>query len=738
MEAARRHLRRLITKLAVFAVLLAALLPPIAYFMLTSRYQQGVLTAIAELSAEHISALVVVSPDTWKYQQIRLENLLEPRPSTGNANLRRITDINGEIIAENGEHPQWPTIKGLFLIHDSGVPVAQIEIIQTLRPVLVKALLIAICSAGLALLVFYVAWVLPTRAVAAVQYLLAESERKYRSLFLAINEAVLLLEFGQDLDDASVVEVNPACRLLFYSNFPNMVGLSSIQLFGDINQEMTEVFHQVLQHEQTVSQEKELPDLEKMLSISVAPAGKGRLAVMFSDVTDYRAAERQVQQLVSFDVLTGLPNRVLLSDRLKQAMLACDRDHCKVAVFCVGLDHFKSVNDSLGHTVGDLLLQAVAERLESGIRKTDTISRIGGDEFIIVITDLHNELNASLVASEILGCLDEPFWIADRELFINGSIGISVFPDDAEDANTLLKNADMAMYAAKGHGRNRYHYYAPQLQERAAERLEVETALRHALVDNLLSLAYQPQFDARNGKVIGLEALLRWNNQVGIPCLSPLQIITIAEENGMIIPIGEWVLHTACGQLRQWQKDGLTTPRLAINLSAVQFQQPCLVQIVQDVLRLNDLAPDCIELELTESSIMQRPDEAKKKLQELKQLGVWLALDDFGTGYSSLSYLKLFPIDRLKIDRSFVNEAPANHDDAAIVETIISLAHNMQMKVIAEGVESQEHVEFLVARGCHEMQGYYYARPMPADQCANLLIPGFITEKCHAALPVPT
>ena len=733
MEA-RRHLKKVIMFLAGTAALLAAVLPPIGYFGLASRYQQGVLTAIAELEAKHVADLVIAAPDDWKYQKIRLDELLERRPGMGKAQLRRITDLEGQVIAEKGDLPQGPSIKGVFLIHDAGVPVARIEIVQSLRPIIFKVFFVFLGCAGIAVFVFRAIQVLPTRAVAAAQRSLAESEQKYRNLFLGIHEAVLLMEFGDDLADATVVEVNPACNHLFFSCFPSLVGLQSVQVFGELHQELMRLFQQVLQNEVTVSVEKELPGLDKVVEISVTPAGKGRLAVIFSDVTEHRAAERQVQQLASFDFLTGLPNRALLNDRLKQAMLACGRHKCKIAIFFLDLDHFKAVNDSLGHAVGDLLLQAVAERLESGIRQSDTIARIGGDEFVIITMGLHDEMNASLVATTILSCLDEPFLISGRELFINGSLGISIYPDDAEDASTLLKNADMAMYAAKEQGRNRYHYYAKQLQERAVERLEIETALRHAVADNLLSLVYQPQLDARTGTVIGLEALLRWNNPDGTPYLSPLQIITIAEKNGLIIPIGEWVLRTACRQLRQWQHEGLATPRLAINLSAVQFEEPGLVQLVQDALQKNGLSPDYIELELTESAIMHRPDDAKQKLHELKKLGVWLALDDFGTGYSSLSYLKLFPIDRIKIDRSFVNEATTNNDDAAIVETVISLANNMRMQVIAEGVETREHVEFLLARGCHEMQGYYYARPLPADQCGKLLIPGFVTEKWHSAL----
>lgn len=735
---AQRHLNRVIVLLAGAAALLAALLPPVGYFALASRYQQGILSAIAELEADHVTALVITAPDIWKYQQIRLDELLERRPGIGNVQLCRIVDLEGQVIAEKGTYPHWPSIKGIFLIHDAGVPVARIETVQSLRPILFRALGVLLCSTGIAVVVFRATLILPTRAVAAAQRSLAESEQKYRGLFLRTHEAVLLLELARNNTDATIVEANPACNKLFLKNGSDLVGQQSKPLFGLLHEEMIASFQQVLQDGKTISLERELPGLDKVLAISILPTEVQRVVVIFSDVTEHRAAERQVQQLASFDFLTGLPNRALLNDRLEQAMLNCSRRECKVAVFFLDLDHFKTVNDSLGHGVGDLLLQAVAKRLERGIRQSDTIARTGGDEFVIITMGLHDELNASLVASTIIRSLDEPFWIADREIFISGSLGISIYPDDAEDAGALLKNADMAMYVAKGQGRNCYHYYSKQLQERAIEHLEIETALRHAVANNQLSLAYQPQFDARNGTVIGMEALLRWNNPDGTPYLSPLQIITIAEKNGLIIPIGEWVLHTACKQLRQWQHQGLATPRLAINLSAVQFEQAGLVQMVQEILRKNNLSPDCIELELTESAIMHHPDEAKKKLQELKQLGVCLALDDFGTGYSSLSYLKLFPIDRVKIDRSFVNEAPTNNDDSAIVETVISLASNMRMQVIAEGVETQEHVEFLLAKGCHEMQGYYYARPLPADQCEKLLIPGFVTEKWHGALSMPS
>lgn len=722
MGAARRHLRRLIAILASISALLTALLPPMGYWGITSRYEQGALQALAELEAEHVSSLVVAAPAFWKYQQLRLDELLERRPGMGTACLRRIVTLEGDVISTKGSPPPWPTISGACRIYDAGLPVARIEVVQSLRGVLGKTLFVALCSTGLAILVFRAIWVLPMRAVAAAQQSLAENERKYRSLFLGIHEAVLLLEIGHEDNATTVIEVNPACVRLFSSSMAQLVGQRADQLFGELHQEMQGYFQQVLHDESTVSLEKELPALGKVLAISVAPAGKQRLAVILSDLTEHRAAERQVRQLASFDSLTGLPNRALLYDRLQQAMAACNRQKCKIAVFFLDLDHFKAVNDSLGHAVGDQLLQMVAERLEGQLRQSDTIARTGGDEFVVLTMGLHDELNASLIAGTILRCLEKPCQIAGRELFVNGSIGISIYPDDADDAGALLKNADMAMYAAKAQGRSRYHYYSRQLQEQALERLETETALRHVLAAGLLSLAYQPQFDARSGAVIGMEALLRWYNPDGSPFMSALQIIHIAEKTGLILPLGAWVLQTACQQFSQWMQDGLPVPRLAVNLSAAQFEQPELVQMIQDALRTNNLPPDCLELELTESLIMHNPGEAAQKLEALKQLGVTLALDDFGTGYSSLSYLKHFPIDRIKIDRSFVCDATANNDDAAIVETIISLARNMRMQVIAEGVEQQQHVEFLLARGCYEMQGYYYARPLAPAQCRELLL----------------
>lgn len=329
---AQRHLSRVIVLLAGTAALLATILPPIGYFGLASRYQQGMLSAIAELEADHVAMLVTTAPDLWKYQQIRLDELLERRPGMGKAQLRRITDLEGQVIAENGDLPQGPSIKGVFLIHDAGVPVARIEIVQSLRPIIFQAFFVFLGCAGIAVLVFRAAQVLPTRAFAAAQRSLAESEQKYRNLFLGMHEAVLLLEFGDDLADATVVEVNPACNHLFFGCFPSLVGLQSVQIFGELHQELMGLFQQVLQNEITLSVEKELPGLDKVVEISVTPAGKGRLAIIFSDVTEHRAAERQVQQLASFDFLTGLPNRALLNDRLKQAMLACSRQQCKVAV----------------------------------------------------------------------------------------------------------------------------------------------------------------------------------------------------------------------------------------------------------------------------------------------------------------------------------------------------------------------------------------------------------------------
>jgi diguanylate cyclase (GGDEF)-like protein len=437
------------------------------------------------------------------------------------------------------------------------------------------------------------------------------------------------------------------------------------------------------------------------------------------DITERKRAEEQVRDLAYHDPLTGLPNRLLFQDRLALSVAQAHRRGKGLAVLFLDLDRFKVINDSLGHSVGDLLIREVAVRLRSCLREGDTVARLGGDEFTLLLPDLGQALDAAKVANKVLEVVRMPFDIDGRELFVTCSMGISLYPDDGHDPETLVKNADAAMYRAKEQGRDHYQLYTRALNATALERLALESSLRKALAQDELLLHYQPILDVASRRVHGVEALLRWRHpELGL--VSPAEFIPLAEVTGLILPMGPWVLRTACAQARAWQelRPGL---RVAVNLSARQFQEPGLVAHVTDALADTGLDPRLVQLEITETSAMQNAQSAIQTLRELKALGVGLSIDDFGTGYSSLSYLRRFPIDTLKIDQSFIRDIGTDPDDAAIASAIIALAHTLKLEVVAEGVETPGQLDFLTRHVCDRTQGYLFSRPLPADQCADLL-----------------
>jgi len=459
------------------------------------------------------------------------------------------------------------------------------------------------------------------------------------------------------------------------------------------------------------------------LSISTVKNNQGEVThyvAIFSDITERKQAEERVRHLAHYDALTDLPNRTLFHDRLQQALIQAQRENSRVAVMFIDLDRFKVINDTLGHNVGDLLLQAVAQRLTNCVRQGDTVCRQGGDEFVILLPKISHAEDAALVAQKILESVARPFYLDKHELHISSSIGISFFPNDGVTSEALMKNADVAMYRAKELGRNNYQFYLADMNARSFERLALETSLRRAIEHHELELYYQPLIEAGAGKVIGMEALVRWNHP-DLGLVHPAQFIPLAEETGMIISIGEWVLRSACSQARAWHKEGYAPLRVSVNLSARQFRQVDFVGSVRKILFETDFDPHNLELEVTESMLMHNIEENILILDELKAMGISIAVDDFGTGYSSLNYLKRLPIDTLKIDRSFVGDINVNHDDAAIVDAIISLAQSLSLRVIAEGVENPEQQAFLEAHRCDEMQGYLFSHPLPAAQFTELL-----------------
>lgn len=438
------------------------------------------------------------------------------------------------------------------------------------------------------------------------------------------------------------------------------------------------------------------------------------------DITERKENEARIDFLAHHDPLTGLPNRVLFRDRFALAMAWSERSGCKVALLYVDLDHFKTINDTLGHPVGDHLLQQVAQRLRGCVRETDTISRQGGDEFLIALTDIHDQEAVSRVTTKVIDALSKPFSIDNHELAATVSMGVAVWPDDGQDFDALLQRADTAMYQAKAAGRNTYRFYTAQMNAQALEQFQLRTALHWALDQHQFVLHYQPQIELASGRVVGVEALLRWQRGPQ-ELLLPGRFIAAAEESGLIVPIGEWVLREACAQAVRWQQAGLPEMTMAVNLSAVQFRRSDLLCTVTQALVDSGLDPAWLELELTESLLIDDAEQVLETLRRLKALGVCLSIDDFGTGYSSLAYLKRFAVDKLKIDQSFVRDIVSDPDDAAIVRAIISMARSLKLKVIAEGVETGELASILHLYQCHEAQGYHYARPMPADALVDWL-----------------
>ncbi len=538
------------------------------------------------------------------------------------------------------------------------------------------------------------------------------------------NEAIMITDL-----QGNIVDVNPA--------FTQMTGYSRGEVLGKNPRIMKsdrhppDFFRNMWQkliengqwHGEVWDRRKSGELFAKLLSLSTVRNGFGRpefYVGIFSDITKIKETEQRLERLAHYDPLTSLPNRVLFRDRLKQALIRSERTGMSTAVMFLDLDRFKNINDTMGHPAGDELLVEAARRLQACVRRSDTVARIGGDEFILVLSDFADVRSLAFLGRKIISQLSAPFALGEREVFITCSIGIAVYPTDGQDVDGLLQNADTAMYHAKERGKGRFQFFSEDMNVRAIDRLELETSLRVALQNDEFVLHYQPQIDLTTGRISGAEALIRWKRPHSDPVF-PDRFIPLAEETGLINEIGDWVLSEACRQMLNWQRMGMDGIRVAVNMSGRQLKDTDVVESVHRVLEESGLNPDLLELEITESTLMHERDEAVNVLHRLKDMGVGISIDDFGTGYSSLSYLKRLPIDRLKIDRSFIKDVTSDLDDEAIVKAVMAVAHSLNLKVVAEGVETQEILEFLKYHHCDEAQGYLFSRPVPPEQFAHML-----------------
>jgi len=524
-----------------------------------------------------------------------------------------------------------------------------------------------------------------------------------------------------DADDHSIVYVNPAFERITGYSADEVIGLEGRFLVrDDLAQPDLENIRSALRDKR--EGQATLRNYRKDGSLfwnelHIAPvrdltgAATTHFVSVINDISERVRYQQALEYQANHDSLTGLANRNLLSDRIEQGIAWAKRHDSTIGVMLLDLDHFKLINDASGHRAGDALLKEVAHRLKSCVRETDTVARLGGDEFVIILTDLPQADDVDQIAEKILGTLSRPIEVAGRDVFVTASIGVSLYPRDGDHGEILLRYADMAMYRVKEHGRNSVRQFVPEMGSTAISRLDMEAALRRGLERGEFLLHYQPKIDLPSQRIVGAEALIRWQHpQIGL--VHPIEFIHLAEETGLILPLGEWVLREVCQQQVRWRAQNLPPIKIAINMSARQFRQEDLADHIAAVFAGTGADPGQFILELTESMVMHDVDSTLASLRALKKLGVSLSLDDFGTGYSSLSYLRRFPIDELKIDRSFINDIHTNSDDAAIAGAIVAMARSLSLSVVAEGVEKKEQAELLASLGCNQVQGYYYARPM--------------------------
>ena len=711
--------------------LVAAALP-LGYLALSYQHQMGEISTESQFNARLATEFVNRNPETWRLQERYLTGFLveEDRTETAYPERRRIIGTGGDEIASSEERALLlPVISMRAPIMKSGKVVAYFEVSRSFRPLLMDTGLVALLGFVLAAAVFAVAKLLPLRALNRALTRLHQSEQLFSKAFHASPDPVMICR----VRDGRILNVN--------ASFVRLTGYASSEVIGRTHGDValwTDEAHMTRAKQQLrldqpirnlkmtlITRRGERRDM--LVSSEMTEIGDEMCALTVArDVTEQKWAEQQMAYLTNYDHLTGLPNRVLFHDRLAGAMQRAQRAQHLVGLLYLDIDRFKQINASLGHQLGDRLLREVAERLKQCVRRTDTVAqpalrsetlgstvvRLGGDEFAIVLEDIKYVDEITLITQRIFSAFSTSFDLDGHQIFVDMSIGITVYPFDDVELDNLIGNADVAMYRAKALGSNNFQFYTGDLNANAEERLLLETELRQALKRAQFELVYQPKLNLRTNMISGVEALLRWNSprqgQV-----APDHFIPLLEETGLIVPVGAWVLQTACAQAAAWTRVGLDLS-MAVNLSARQFHDNELTAVIQSALSASGLPASRLELEVTESLLMVDSAASQATLTRIKQMGIHISVDDFGTGYSSLAYLKRFPLDTLKIDRSFVKDLGVDPDDTVIVRAVIALARSLRLTVVAEGVETLEQLGFLREALCEQAQGYFISRPMNA------------------------
>jgi diguanylate cyclase (GGDEF)-like protein len=717
-------LRTLVSAIGLFVAITTAVCVPAGYFAVGYTNLAGLLDFKASLNARYLSKYIYTHNTLWQYQRVRLAELLEQTDGQDKNTYKRVLDSNNKPVLAEGPQLGAPVLMRSSPVEVSGATVGHVEISVSLLDLAFETAIVGALSILLGLGMFLAVRFFPLRVLDQTLGTLETTNRRFDLALSYMVQGLCVFDSGQRL-------------IVWNQRFLAIFGLAPEQI--TVGMALTEIFSVVGSHNpfrqtpevlwgemnkmlaayQPVIALRELND-GRFLSIRHEPVPGGGWLSTFEDVTDRRLAEDKVAHMARHDALTNLPNRRLFREELEQALTHLHRGE-QAAVLSIDLDRFKHVNDTLGHPVGDELLIAVARRLRECTREEDIIARFGGDEFVIVqVAAELKPAGTSALASRIVDAIGAPFDIGGQQVVVGASIGIAIAPADGTDPEQLLKNADLALYRAKTDGRDTYRYFEAEMDARAQARRTLELDLRAAITRGEFEVHYQPILDLRTNVVVSVEALVRWNHPVR-GMVSPLDFIPLAEETGLIVPIGEWVLRQACGEAARWPRD----VSVAVNLSPVQFKSRGLLSTIINAVAIAGLAPGRLELEITESVLLQDGEATLATLHGLRQFGVRISMDDFGTGYSSLSYLRSFPFDKIKIDSSFIKELATHDDSMAIVRAVTGLGKSLGITTTAEGVETSEQLTLLRAEGCSEIQGFLFSRPLPAAGIERLLARDF-------------